>query len=218
MCIPDLCVLGKVVTGGLPGGVVAGRADIMQLFDYTGDAQHDRYARVSHQGTFNANPLSAAAGIATLNLVTDGALQAHADCMATMLRAGMEAGSRRAPGGAGYAYGESSICHLYLEGYPGSGAQSRAALMTSDAQGLKSIPSPLVAAFQRNLQIRGVDMLSYAGGVTSSAHTPADIQQTLAVFRETIKCWSRRRLLAVSAEPGTQPAPGKGWPDGTTLP
>src|SRR4029078_3955149 len=57
---PDLSVLGKVITGGLPGAAVVGRAEIMGLFDYTGDAQHDRYQRVSHLGTFNANPLSTA--------------------------------------------------------------------------------------------------------------------------------------------------------------
>src|SRR4030095_12996122 len=60
---PDLSVLGKVITGGLPGAAVVGRAEIMGLFEYTGDAQHDRYQRVSHLGTFNANPLSTAAGI-----------------------------------------------------------------------------------------------------------------------------------------------------------
>ena len=192
--IPDLCVLGKVVTGGLPGGVVAGRADIMQLFDYTGDAQHDRFARVSHQGTFNANPLSTAAGIATLNLVADGCLQDHADCMANTLRAGMECILDESHV-AGYAYGESSIFHVYLEGYPGSRAQSRSDLITSDAGALKSIPPAVVSAFQRNLQIRGVDILSYTGGVTSSAHTDTDIQQTLDVFRETIHALVEDKII-----------------------
>src|SRR5215210_6691704 len=86
---PDLAVLGKIVTGGLPGGAVVGRAEIMRLFEFTGDAQHDRFGRVSHLGTFNANPLSTASGIASLQLVADGSAQAQADRIAGLLRQGM---------------------------------------------------------------------------------------------------------------------------------
>ncbi len=53
---PDLSVLGKIMAGGLPGGAVAGRADLLELFT----------SSIAHAGTFNANPLSAAAGITTL--------------------------------------------------------------------------------------------------------------------------------------------------------
>jgi glutamate-1-semialdehyde 2,1-aminomutase len=191
---PDLTVLGKIVTGGLPGGAVVGRADIMSLFDYTGDGQHDRFGRVSHQGTFNANPLSTASGIASLKVAADGSAQAHADRMADLLRRGMEA-ILEEEGAAAYIYGDSSIFHVYLEGYPGSGAKSRADLHTTDATTLKSIPGAVVAAFQRNLNIRGVDLLSYTGGVTSSAHTEEDIRQTLVAFRETIRVLLAEQII-----------------------
>ncbi len=49
---PDLCSLGKIVTGGMPGAAVAGRADIMDLFD----AHRPRGERVMHLGTFNGAP------------------------------------------------------------------------------------------------------------------------------------------------------------------
>jgi glutamate-1-semialdehyde 2,1-aminomutase len=192
---PDLAVLGKIVTGGLPGGAVVGRADIMSLFDFTGDARHDRHGRVSHQGTFNANPLSTASGIASLKLAADGSAQAHADKMAALLRDGMEE-ILEAEGAAAYAYGDSSVFHVYMEAYPGRGAKSRAELHTSDATTLKSIPGNVIAAFQRNLNIRGVDLLSYNGGVTSSAHTEEDIAQTLVVFRETIRAMLDEQILA----------------------
>lgn len=192
---PDLTVLGKIVAGGMPSGVVVGRADIMALFDYTGDAYHDRYERIHHLGTFNANPLSAAAGIATLKQVATGEPQAHADRMAALLRDGMEEILER-EGAAGYVYGDSSVFHVYLEAFPGSGAADRDAIKTNDAKILKGIPKEVVSAFQKNLQIRGVDLLSYTGGVTSAAHTEDDINRTLDAFQATIRTLIRERVVA----------------------
>ena len=45
--IPDLCTMAKILTGGMPGGAVAGRQDIMAVMEQTGDPDHDRYQRVS---------------------------------------------------------------------------------------------------------------------------------------------------------------------------
>jgi len=180
--------------GGLASFFV-GRADIMSLFDFTGEARHDRFGRVSHQGTFNANPLSTASGIASLRLMADGSAQASADRMAVLLRHGME-DILEAEGAAAYAYGDSSAFHVFMEAYPGRGARTRAELHTSDATALKSIPGQVIAAFQRNLNIRGVDLLSYNGGVTSSAHTEDDIHQTLVAFRETIRMMLDEKILA----------------------
>ena len=61
----DLCTMAKIVAGGLPGGALAGRRDIMEGLDFAATKAAGR-ERVAHQGTYNANPLSAAAGIATL--------------------------------------------------------------------------------------------------------------------------------------------------------
>ena len=191
---PDLTVMGKIMTGGLPGGAVAGRADIMSLFDYTGEPQHDRHERVSHLGTFNANPLSAAAGIATLNLAAGGEPQAQADRMAALLRAGLEQ-MLDEEGIAAYAYGDSSLFHIYMRAHSGAPVRSRAELRTDDATTLKSIPGRVIGAFQKNLQIRGVDLLSYNGGVTSSAHSETDIQQALGAFRETMRVLRDEKLV-----------------------
>lgn len=192
---PDMSILGKIMTGGLPGGALVGRADIMSLFDYTGDPHHDRYERIQHLGTFNANPLSAAAGMATLKQVATGQPQAQADRMATLLRDGMEEILERERV-AGYAFGDSSGFHVYLEAYPGSGATDRDAIRTTDALRLKGIPGNVVTAFQQNLQIRGVEVLSYTAGVTSSAHTEADINETLNTFEDTIRTLVREKLIA----------------------
>ena len=192
---PDMTVLGKIMTGGLPGGALVGRTDIMSLFDITGDPRHDRHERIHHQGTFNANPISAAAGIATLKQAATGRPQAHADRMAALLRGGMEEILER-ENVAGYAYGDSSGFHVYLEAHPGSGATDRAAVRTTDAARLKGIPGDVVTAFQRNLQIRGVEVLSFMAGVTSAAHSEEDIGKTLNVFQDTIRTLVREKIIA----------------------
>jgi glutamate-1-semialdehyde 2,1-aminomutase len=61
---PDLTTLGKVIGGGLPVGAFGGRADVMALFDPRSES------RLTHGGTFNANPLTMAAGLATLAELT----------------------------------------------------------------------------------------------------------------------------------------------------
>ncbi len=114
-----------------------------------------------------------------------GEHQARADRMAARLRQGMEEILERARV-AGYAYGDSSVFHVYLEAFPGSGASSRDALRTRDPAVLKGIPSQVISALQKNMQIRGVKLLSYNGGVTSSAHTEEDIDLTLEGFQGTV--------------------------------
>jgi glutamate-1-semialdehyde 2,1-aminomutase len=75
---PDLTLLGKILFGGLPGGAVAGGAGIMSVFG-RGTVVGTRAVRVPHTGTFNANPLSAAAGIAMLEQFGDGEPQRVAE-------------------------------------------------------------------------------------------------------------------------------------------
>jgi len=57
---PDMTTLAKSLAGGLPGGAVAGRADILSLLEFRNDPQWMRFGRIRHPGTYNANPLSAA--------------------------------------------------------------------------------------------------------------------------------------------------------------
>ena len=63
---PDLCTLGKVIGGGFPLAAIAGRADIMAHFDrnLVGDE-----AFLTQIGTLSGNPIAAAAGLATLDIV-----------------------------------------------------------------------------------------------------------------------------------------------------
>ena len=63
---PDICTLGKVIGGGLPLAAIAGREDIMALFDKERVGPTRFLPQI---GTLSGNPLAAAAGIATLNVL-----------------------------------------------------------------------------------------------------------------------------------------------------
>jgi glutamate-1-semialdehyde 2,1-aminomutase len=65
---PDLCALGKIVGGGLPLAAVAGRRDVLDL-SVPGRGDPDRFVHLN--GTLNGNPLSAAAGLATLDVLVE---------------------------------------------------------------------------------------------------------------------------------------------------
>jgi len=62
---PDLTCLGKIIGGGLPVGAFGGRADVMELLAPLGP--------VYQAGTLSGNPVTMAAGAATLSLLDQGA-------------------------------------------------------------------------------------------------------------------------------------------------
>lgn len=62
---PDLTVLGKIIGGGLPIGAIGGTRAAMSVFDNLAGP-----LRVSHSGTFTANPMSMVAGVASLQGLT----------------------------------------------------------------------------------------------------------------------------------------------------
>lgn len=59
---PDLTTLGKIIGGGLPVGAIGGRRDIMEQFAPLGP--------VYQAGTLSGNPVAMAAGIKTLELIS----------------------------------------------------------------------------------------------------------------------------------------------------
>jgi glutamate-1-semialdehyde 2,1-aminomutase len=99
---PDLTALGKIIGGGLPVGAFGGRADVMELFDPR------REPFLTHGGTFNANPLSMAAGLATLEELTPQALEAL-EALAVELRERLE----RLFAGAGVPASVTQIASLF---------------------------------------------------------------------------------------------------------
>jgi glutamate-1-semialdehyde 2,1-aminomutase len=60
---PDLTAMGKIIGGGFPVGAVGGRADLLAVTD-------PRAGRLFHSGTFNGNPVTAAAGVVSVRELT----------------------------------------------------------------------------------------------------------------------------------------------------
>ncbi|MBV8528894.1 MAG: aminotransferase class III-fold pyridoxal phosphate-dependent enzyme, partial [Candidatus Dormibacteraeota bacterium] len=143
-----------------PGGAVAGRRDLMELLAGT----------IAHPGTFNANPLSAAAGIATLKIVMDGTQQRAADGYARTLeeewRSALEASAV-----SGRIWRLSSIVHIALDDPE---QQNR----LGDA-----------------LRDEGVDLL-HTSAFCSSAHSLSDLDQSISAFTRAL---SRLAMTAVSS-------------------
>ena len=80
---PDMTSLGKIIGGGFAVGAFGGRTDIMELYDPT------KGAKVSHAGTFNANPVTMLAGAVTLEQLTPEVYRRLAE-LTTRLRQGIE--------------------------------------------------------------------------------------------------------------------------------
>jgi glutamate-1-semialdehyde 2,1-aminomutase len=88
---PDLCSLGKIVGGGLPLAAVAGRRDILEL---SGNSSHDGKS-VYIDGTLSGNPLAAAAGLATLDVMVEEDGPAKLAQIGTKLKQGFEDCAKR---------------------------------------------------------------------------------------------------------------------------
>ena len=158
----------------------------MAVMEQTGDSSHDRFERVYHGGTFNANPYCAATGNAALKIAATGEMQETASRMAERLRMGLRAVVDRYEVAAS-VYGQSSTFHIYF------GARSIEGL---DANSLKSAPPEVQFNFRKALQVRGVDLMSRTSGILSGVHTEADIDQSLEAFDGAIRAMMEEGLIS----------------------
>lgn len=173
---PDLTTLAKILCGGLPGGAVVGRTDIMAVFG-GGTRLGQRFVRVPHTGTYNGNPLSAAAGIAMLEAIADGQAQDQARTNAARLaqQVNEAAASERVDV---YLYtNNSSVYHV---------------LVGAHATGVPLGPSPAVTALhyshperyarlRRTLLLEGLDTHPLHGWV-SAVHAGEALDEAVAAF------------------------------------
>jgi glutamate-1-semialdehyde 2,1-aminomutase len=188
---PDLTTLAKIVAGGQPGGAVVGRTDILSLLEFSRKGEAIASPRVPHQGTFNAAPVSAAAGIATLKIVRDSDAVERASRAATAIRDGMNAVIRRR--GLGWsAYGRFSEFHLYT----GNATEEDIYTGRVPWQALKpGAPSSLQHKIRVGFLINGVDIVGWPGGLTSAAHTAEDVARTVDAFDATLDLLAREGEL-----------------------
>lgn len=177
--VPDLTTLAKIVAGGLPGGAVCGKREVMELLSFSTPTGG---MRVAHPGTFNANPLSAAAGDAMLTEVSTGTAVEDAAAHAAVLRNEIN-GLLGVAGIAGYAYGEGSIVHVLLGPV---GAQVRAASGKLDAipaAALLAADPVLSLAFRTACLFHGLDLMGPTLMV-ATVHDTREIDEALARFAQ----------------------------------
>ncbi len=158
---PDLTSLAKILSGGMPGGALGGSAEVMEVLTFRAAG-----VKVKHPGTHNAHPLSAAAGVAMLDAVADGAAQSRADETAEWLRREMNGALARA-GVAGSVRGVSSTFRVALDAPDGD------------------LAPETLHALQAGMMLEGVHLFQGRGFV-STAHTETDVERTANAFERTL--------------------------------
>ena len=177
---PDMTAMAKIVAGGLPGGAIGGKADIMRLLDPNVEMNGYKPA-VIHKGTFNGSPLVSAAAVATLRIVKAGEVHKHANHIASLIRKGMQSIIDELAVDA-VVYGEASTFHVYF----GKGARKcKISDITPDQ--IRSMKRDALDIYTAGLRKRGVDFMSYTGGLTSLAHTEPDVDPTLEAFGGAVR-------------------------------
>ena len=165
--IPDLTTLGKVIGGGLPVGAFGGRREIMEHLAPLG--------AVYQAGTLSGNPVAMAAGLATLELVSEPGFFAALEAKTRTFTEGMiavaeEAGVPLTANAVGGMFGLFFTRDRKVTGY----AQATAC----DVERFKTF-------FHGMLQ-GGVYLAPspFEAGFISSAHSAADLEETLAAARQ----------------------------------
>ena len=180
---PDLTTMAKIVAGGMPGGAVAGATDLMEMIAFRDEPSWNANRRVPQAGTYNANPLAAAAGLACLRKCEDPAVQRHCDDLATRLRVGLNQAFVDLDVPA-VAWGESSIFHIAV----GKSATNRTAADLHTPEGLDpeylkaSGGDTLAQTFEIGMLVEGVHLF-HSGGFFSTAHTVEDVETTIGAAR-----------------------------------
>lgn len=186
---PDLTCLGKALGGGLPCGAVAGRADLMDALDVE-TASRSNTERVQHTGTFNANPLSAAAGVAALELIASQDACDRANRYAERLRSGFRTVLEEEKVGWS-VYGEYSTFHIFPENLE-SFDPAIAGKKIMDAAPRAEVTRKL----RLGMLVHGVDMNGQIWGFTSAAHGDDELEKTLSALSRTIHALKREGDLA----------------------
>ncbi len=182
---PDLTAMAKILAGGLPGGCLGGRADILAYIE-----PRPGKPKMKHPGTYNANPLSASAGIATLTQIATGEPSRLANASARMLRNELNqmfAANRF----SWVAYSDFSMIRILPNFHdnhpPAATTDDDGFIPFENSVSALDGPKPMaqVHALRQGMLLEGVDFWGFAG-MTSAAHTADDIALTVKAMAKTI--------------------------------
>ena len=168
--LPDLTALGKLIGGGLPIGAFGGRSEIMNQYDPA------RPNGFHHSGTFNGNPLTMAAGIASVNALTPQAIE-HINRLGADLRQGIDDAFLEA-GIYGHATGEGSLAYVHWTADPISSA--------ADVVRWKQKTAELPRLLHLELLNQGIFAANRSLMNISTPMTDREIEQALEAFRAAL--------------------------------
>src|SRR3954471_4371069 len=172
--VPDLCTLGKVIGGGFPLAAIAGRAEIMAHFD-RGAVGDDGF--LIQVGTLSGNPVAAAAGLATLEILKRPG--AYERIFATGRELMVALGELlKANGVTAQVTGEPPLFDVVFSGEP-----------VRDYRGALRGDAEMLRQFNALLRERGV-LKGESKYYVSLAHTPDDIRHTCEAWAAAIKVLS----------------------------
>ena len=184
---PDLTSLAKILAGGLPGGALAGRADVLAAIDF-----RPGKPKMRHPGTYNGNPLSAAAGVAALKCVATGEPGKRANESGRKLRNALNAMFTRNqfPWIAYIDFSMFKLLPNYHGPRPGVAAADNDGLIPYDGD-LNKLDGPpanprLRHLFRQGMLLAGVDMPGLAGWLTA-AHSDDDLDKTVRAVEGTVR-------------------------------
>jgi glutamate-1-semialdehyde 2,1-aminomutase len=165
---PDLFTLGKIIGGGLPIGAIAGRREVMSVFD----AAEQRPA-LPQGGTFSANPLSMVAGFASMQAL-DRAAFAHLEALGDRLRAKL----RQAIAEAGAPFVVTGVASLFRIHPKRTEPREFRDVVTSGAE------SAVMREMTRSFAAEGVIIPNAAAACLSTPMTDADVDLVADLFTD----------------------------------
>ena len=163
--VPDLAALGKIIGGGYPLAAVVGGTEMMSYFSQP-DARGTAVAQV---GTLNGNPVAAAAGLATLEILRRPGSYERLHDVGQRLRDQLQA-TLREHDVPGQVLGEGPVFHLVFTDQPVHTYQDT---LTGDTNKNR--------VFHDALMANGV-LKPSAKGYASLVHSDEDLAETAKVF------------------------------------
>lgn len=188
---PDLTTLGKILCGGMPGGAVGGRPEILDLLDHD-SKRRDNRPRVLHQGTFTGNPVSMAAGLAMLREMQRIDACEYVNRLGARARTLLNSVCETA--GLPFRwYGEHSAFHLLA---PDARWRSPVTdLGQLPMERFLARPQPLLNRLRMAFNVLGIDVNTRCSGLLSTAHTEADLTRLADVLVATGEMLRKEKLL-----------------------